>query len=102
MRQWKLLHLLPLHAPGAIVTELQAALQTEVQVRRRTLERDLRTLSMVFPVVRNDKSKPFGWYLTGRVQLPRMRLPEALLLQLAEPEPTSLVSVAVSRCYRIA
>jgi len=65
MRQWQLLQLLPQHGPGATVSELLAALQDQfqVQVGRRTVERDLETLSLVFPLDCNDKSKPFGWFL---------------------------------------
>lgn len=95
MRHWQLLQLLPARPPGATVTELLAALKNEFQVGRRTIERDLETLSMVFPLTCNDKSKPFGWYLTHSVQLPQMTLPEALLLHLAEPELASLVPGAV-------
>ena len=75
------------------MTELLAALKNEfqVQVERRTVERDLETLSLVFPLDCNAKSKPFGWFLTRKIQLPQMTLPEALLLHLAEPELTSLV-----------
>lgn len=93
MRQWQLLQLLPQHGPGATVSELLAALQDQfqVQVRRRTVERDLETLSLVFPLDCNDKSKPFGWFLSQSLHLPKMGLPEALLLHLTEPELASLV-----------
>ncbi len=97
MRQWQLLQLLPSHGPGATVTKLLAALKDEfqVQVERRTIERDLETLSLVFPLDCNAKSKPFGWFLTRKIQLPQMTLPEALLLHLAEPELASLVPGAL-------
>ncbi len=93
MRQWQLLQLLPQHGPGATVSQLLAALKDEfqVQVGRRTVERDLETLSLVFPLDCNDKSKPFGWFLSQSVHLPKMGLPEALLLHLTEPELASLV-----------
>lgn len=97
MRQWQLLQLLPSHGPGATVTELLAALNDkfQVQVKRRTVERDLETLSLVFPLDCNDKSKPFGWFLSRKLQLPQMTLPEALLLCLAEPALASLVPDAL-------
>jgi hypothetical protein len=31
-------------------------------VSKRTVERDLNELSLIFPLERNDKSIPFGWH----------------------------------------
>lgn len=91
MRQWRLYQLLPKKPPGVTVTKLLAELQDHFQVERRTVERDLEVLSLVFVLRCNDKSKPFGWYRLDPNKRQPMSLPEALLLHLAEPELSNLL-----------
>lgn len=61
-RQWSMLRAIP-RAPNRITTgELAERLVDEGHaVSRRTIERDLQALSARFPLVLDDRSKPFGW-----------------------------------------
>ena len=86
-RQWELLKLLPSRPPGATCRELCQKLETAGhKVDKRTVERDLPELSRLFPILCNDKSKPYGWYWRpgARVDIPGIDLAEAVSLGLLE------------------
>lgn len=62
-RQWALLRQLPSRSPGATSADLVWRLRdVGFTVSKRTVERDLNELSLIFPLERNDKSIPFGWH----------------------------------------
>lgn len=62
-RQWALLRQLPGRSPGITSAELVWRLRDAgFSVSKRTVERDLNELSLIFPLERNDKSIPFGWH----------------------------------------
>ncbi|MDF0734237.1 WYL domain-containing protein [Pseudomonas entomophila] len=62
-RQWALLRQLPSRSPGVTSAELVWRLRdVGFHVSKRTVERDLNELSLLFPLERNDKSIPFGWH----------------------------------------
>ena len=62
-RQWALLRQLPSRSPGITSAELVWRLRdVGFSVSKRTVERDLNELSLIFPLERNDKSIPFGWH----------------------------------------
>lgn len=62
-RQWALLRQLPSRSPGVTSAELVWRLRdVGFHVSKRTVERDLNELSLIFPLERNDKSIPFGWH----------------------------------------
>jgi predicted DNA-binding transcriptional regulator YafY len=62
-RQWALLRQLPSRSPGVTSAELVWRLRdVGFSVSKRTVERDLNELSLIFPLERNDKSIPFGWH----------------------------------------
>ncbi|MBF8743650.1 WYL domain-containing protein [Pseudomonas guariconensis] len=62
-RQWALLRQLPSRSPGITSTELVWRLRdVGFSVSKRTIERDLNELSLIFPLERNDKSIPYGWH----------------------------------------
>ncbi len=86
-RQWELLKLLPNRLPGETAQQLTARLaDAGYQISKRTVERDLNDLSLVFPLRCNDKGKPHGWYWApdAPTDLPGISLSEALTLQLLE------------------
>lgn len=86
-RQWELLKLVPAHRPGATANELTERLQGSGFVTtKRTVERDLKELERVFPLQRNDKGRPYGWYWMRDADLgiPGVELAEALSLTLLE------------------
>lgn len=62
-RQWELLRQLPSRSPGITSAELLARLQdVGFSISKRSIERDLNELSLIFPLERNDKSIPYGWH----------------------------------------
>ena len=62
IRQWHLLTLLP-NGPRRIDSAtLEERLRARgLDVHRRTIQRDLVELATVFPIVSDDRSKPYGW-----------------------------------------
>lgn len=67
-RQWALLRQLPHRSPGITSAELVWRLRdVGFTVSKRTVERDLNELSLIFPLDRNDKSIPFGWHWSASV-----------------------------------
>ncbi len=86
-RQWEMLKLLPTRIPGITCRDLQTKLhELGYSVSKRTVERDLRDLSIPFPILCNDKGKPYGWYWSPgtSADLPAITLAEALSLRLVE------------------
>lgn len=88
LRQWHMLRMVP-RAPlkiaaGELCERLGAA---GFQVSKRTVERDLKELSEVFPIVADHRDKPYGWSWlreASSFDLPGLTLPEALTLKLVE------------------
>ena len=62
VRQWHLLTLLP-RGPGRIdTTTLEKRLRARgVVVHQRTIQRDLVELARVFPLVSDERAKPYAW-----------------------------------------
>ena len=62
VRQWHLLTLLPKGPRRIDTATLEARLRERgVLVHRRTIQRDLLELAIVFPIVADERSKPYGW-----------------------------------------
>lgn len=88
LRQWHMLRMVP-RAPARITSgNLHARLEQEgFKVTKRTVERDLKELSSVFPIELDDRDKPFGWSWVREgagFNLPGLTMPEALTLTLVE------------------
>lgn len=86
-RQWEMLKLLPAKPPGITSGALLEQLhKLGYNVVKRTVERDLLELSTPFPILCNDKGKPYGWYWDpgASANLPAITLAEALSLRLVE------------------
>lgn len=86
-RQWELLKLIPRHRPGATARDLHERLKNAGhEVTKRTVERDLPELSIVFPLECNDASPPYGWHWKADVSfdIPGIALAEAVSLGLME------------------
>jgi len=79
VRQWLILTMLP-RPPrridsGAIEARLK---ERGVQVHRRTIQRDLNELSEVFPILSDERAKPYGWRWTDDAAFaPSLPLPRA-------------------------
>lgn len=99
-RQWTMLRLIP-RAPAKIaVKELQELLRdADFTVTTRTVQRDLLDLSTLFPLIADDREKPYGWSWqrdASSFDLPGLSIPDALTLTLVEQQlrnqlpPTSI------------
>lgn len=86
-RQWELLRQLPSKSPGITTSEITKRLQSAgYTISKRTIERDLIDLSLMFPLQCNDASAPYGWHWKPgvSVELQGITLTEALSLALVE------------------
>jgi predicted DNA-binding transcriptional regulator YafY len=87
-RQWELLrNHLPARPPGKSSLQLRDALAANGHdVTKRTIERDMHELSRIFPILRNEKSAPYGWHWSesARFDTLGMDLSEAVSLGLME------------------
>lgn len=62
VRQWHLLTLLPKGPRRIDTATLEQLLRARgLAVHRRTIQRDLVELGAVFPIVADERSKPYGW-----------------------------------------
>lgn len=62
LRQWHLLSLLPMGPRRVDSARLAAQLgERGLVVHRRTVQRDLTELAKEFPIVSDERTKPYGW-----------------------------------------
>ena len=62
VRQWHLLTLLPKGPRRIDAATLEEKLRARgIHAHRRTIQRDLITLGAVFPIVSDERSRPYGW-----------------------------------------
>lgn len=78
-------------APAKIaVKDLQEQLrEADFKVSTRTVQRDLLDLSTVFPLVSDDREKPYGWSWQREApsfDLPGLSIPDTLTLMLVEQQ----------------
>jgi predicted DNA-binding transcriptional regulator YafY len=88
LRQWHMLRMVP-RAPAKISAKelCERLCDADFPVTKRTVERDLKELSDVFPIVVDSRDKPFGWSWlrdASSFDLPGLTVPEALTLTLVE------------------
>ncbi|GAB3727100.1 hypothetical protein GCM10028862_03220 [Luteimonas pelagia] len=98
-RQWKMLAAVPRAPVRITVAELEQKLLDEgFRVARRTIERDLQSLSARFPLVVDDRSKPFGWSWARDAAfafMPALAPAQAVALLLAQRHLEGLVPYAM-------
>jgi len=62
MRQWQMLRLIPRYPLKISTADLKQKLADEgFDTTQRTIQRDLMTLSDIYPLTCDNRSKPFGW-----------------------------------------
>lgn len=62
LRHWQTLRLIPRYPRKATAGEVCNALaEAGFSVGKRTIERDLQALSRIFPLLLDDREKPYGW-----------------------------------------
>ena len=86
-RQWLLLQRIPRYPYKITAGKLTEQLHTEGHaISKRSVERDLLALSGVFPLVSDERAKPFGWSWqkdAPQFSLPGMSPLQAMVLNLA-------------------
>lgn len=86
-RQWEILRKIPSRPPGITAAELTSYLNVGgYTISKRSVERDLNDLSLLFGIACNDKSVPHGWYWLPNAQInfDGIGLSDALPIVLAE------------------
>ena len=88
LRQWHMLRAIPRHPRRIGVPDLRSHLDNAgFSVTPRTVQRDLIELSAVFPLVSDERAKPYGWswQLHAPVfDLPNLSTQEALAVAMVE------------------
>jgi predicted DNA-binding transcriptional regulator YafY len=93
-RLWRMLRLIPRNEPGVTVTELLDGLENDgFTVSRRTVERDLNDMAIVFPLCGSEGAKPQRWFWAANASfdIPGVSLPEAITLGLLREVLRSLM-----------
>ncbi len=95
LRQWVMLRRIPQHPRQITARELTESLGSEgFEVSKRTVERDLLSLSEIFPLISNERSRPYGWSWSKDAEafaLPTMSPLQALTLELAHDHLANLL-----------
>lgn len=95
LRQWHMLRMIPRQPLKITAKDLHGKLQAEeFQVTKRTIERDLQALSELFPLVSDERDKPFGWSWSKDApifNLPSLSNNESLTLAMVEQHLSSLL-----------
>jgi len=96
-RQWLLLERIPRYPHKITAAQLTGQLHAEGHdVSKRTVERDLTSLSAVFPLLSDERIKPFGWSWqkdAPQFSLPGMSPLQAMVLDLARTHLQPLLPV---------
>lgn len=99
LRQWAMLKRIPQHPRLITARELTERLASEgFEVGKRTVERDLLSLSGIFPLISNDRSRPYGWSWSKDAEafaLPTMSPLQALTLELAHDHLAALLPASL-------
>ena len=99
LRQWEMLRRIPRYPVKTTTAELHASLvKAGYQVTKRTVERDLERLTVPFPLLADERSKPFGWSWRADapgLTIPGLTLSQALTFQLVEQHLRPLLPPAV-------
>lgn len=100
-RQWQLLKLLPSRGPGLTAAQITMRLNSEEHhdIKKRTVERDLQELSLLFPLQCNNRGKPYGWHWMpgAQLELPGIEIGEALTLALVEDALKTMLPLSLRR-----
>jgi len=95
MRQWSMLRFVPRHPKKISTLDIQNSLaNVGFKISQRSIQRDLMTLSDIFPLVCDERSKPYGWSWMhdGEVMdIPGMDSHTALAFHLTEKHLRSLL-----------
>jgi len=95
LRQWQMLRMIPRH-PLKITAKVlhEKLLAEQFDVTKRTIERDLLSLSEMFPLLSDERDKPYGWSWSKDAavfDLPGLSHNEALTLAMVEQHLNTLL-----------
>ncbi|MDP4027864.1 MAG: WYL domain-containing protein [Gallionella sp.] len=95
LRQWQMLRMIPRFPLKITAGDLHQKLRAEqFDVTKRTVERDLLSLSEMFPLVSDERDRPFGWSWSKDAHifsLPGLSHTEALTLAMVEQHLNTLL-----------
>ena len=97
-RQWELLRIIPSRKPGITSLELTKQIADKgYVVTKRTVERDLRDLSTLFPLMADEDSAPFRWYWLKDIssEFGGIEVADAMSLALAENVLKSILPISM-------
>ena len=97
-RQWELLRIIPSRKPGITSLELTKQIADKgYVVTKRTVERDLRDLSTLFPLMADEDSAPFRWYWLKDIssEFGGIEVADAVSLALAENVLKSILPISM-------
>jgi len=101
LRHWNMLKLIPRYPIKITSLELHRHLQElGFLTSKRSIERDLNTLSIDFPIFMDDRSRPFGWSWqkdAASFDIPNLSINEAFLLVVADQNLSRLLSKKIKR-----
>lgn len=94
LRQWQMLRMIPRFPQKITASAMHKKLTDEFSVGKRTVERDLQSLSGLFPIVSDERERPYGW--SWKKDAPLFSLPglsqtEALTLAMVEQHLNALL-----------
>lgn len=99
LRHWQTLRLIPRYPRKATAGEVCDALaEAGFSVGKRTIERDLQALSRIFPLLLDDREKPYGWSWAQDVaafDVPGVGTNEALAFMMVQTYLGSLMPSSV-------
>ena len=95
LRQWQMLRLIPRYPQKITARTLYENLKAEqFDVTKRTVERDLLSLSETFPLVSDERDRPYGWSWerdAAGFDLPGMSVSESLTVIMAREHLRSVM-----------
>ena len=95
LRQWHMLLNVPREPQKTTVKELLAKLMSDgYDVTKRTVQRDLKELLTIYPLVYDDRNKPYGWSWlrdAPAMHLPGLTTQTSLMLMLVEQHLSGLL-----------
>jgi len=93
-RQWRMLRLIPRKQPGISVSAILEGLENDgFTVTRRTIERDLNELALVFELSSTENERPQRWFWAAGASfdIPGISLSEAITLGMLRQVLSSLM-----------
>ena len=94
LRQWQMLRMIPRLPQKITASDMHKKLTDEFNVGKRTVERDLQSLSGLFPIVSDERERPYGWSWKRDAplfSLPGLSQTEALTLAMVEQHLNTLL-----------